>query len=48
MKKECLILKVDFEKVYDSVDWFFFGIYVEKVWFLRKMEGLDEGLCFWW
>jgi hypothetical protein len=23
-KSECLILKVDFEKAYDSVDWVFF------------------------
>ena len=32
-KRECLILKVDFEKAYDSVDWVFFGVYVEEVGF---------------
>jgi hypothetical protein len=25
--RECLILKVDFEKAYDSVHWSFFGVY---------------------
>jgi hypothetical protein len=33
-KRECLILKLDFEKAYDSVDWGFFGLYVDEVWFL--------------
>jgi hypothetical protein len=31
--KECFILKVDFEKAYDSVDWGVPRLYASKVWF---------------
>jgi len=30
-KRECLILKVDFEKAYDSVDWGFLEYMIRRV-----------------
>jgi hypothetical protein len=38
LNEECLILKVDFEKAYDSVDWGFFGLYDEEGGFLRQVD----------
>jgi len=35
-KRECLILKVDFEKAYDSVDWDFLAYMMRRVGFCEK------------
>ena len=40
-----LLLKVDFEKAYDSVDWFFLDFVLEKMRFRKKMEEVDPSLC---
>jgi hypothetical protein len=41
-KKECLIFKVDFEKVYDSVEWVFLEYMFQRGGFL---DWLDARLC---
>jgi hypothetical protein len=34
--KECIVLKVDFEKAYDSVDWGFLEYMLQRYGFCRK------------
>jgi len=44
---ECLVFKVDFEKTYDSVDFFFFGVYDKEGGFVWKVGEMDGGVCVW-
>jgi hypothetical protein len=37
-KEKCIIFKVGFEKAYDSVNWSFLAICVEKIWVWGKMD----------
>ena len=45
-KKQCLILKVDFEKAYDSVDWGFLVYMLKRVGFCDKwVEWMKTCVC---
>ena len=45
-KKECLILKVDFEKAYDSVDWDFLEYMLHRLGFEAKwVRWMKGGVC---
>lgn len=42
-----MIIKADFEKVYDTVNWSFFRVYDGGDGTMYQIGGLDEGLYFW-
>lgn len=45
-KRICLVLKVYYEKAYDSICWNYLRFCFNKIGFGGEMERMDGGVCF--